>query len=410
MPEFILILGSNLGNKEENLARATSLISEKFRVTQKAGPVITPAYHFTNQGEFMNSALLIHSDIDPLSLLRELQNIEKQVGQKSRFKNGPREIDIDIAWWSGGRFSSTELDIPHPANRSRYWVRQFISKLKNDSLDILTGIRYSSMPETALHSPADFISRKKKKEKITILTCYDYTMANILARTSIDAVMVGDSLGNVIQGHPSTVPVDLNDILYHSRAVRRAAEDLFIISDLPFMSYQVSAKQALKSAGRLVKEANCSAVKLEGAYVKAVQKITEAGIPVMGHLGLTPQSVKAFGGYRVQAKSQEAQKRLVEDALKLQDSGCFSIVLEMVPELAAQKVAEALEIPVIGIGAGALVDGQVLVVQDMLGMNPDFSPRFVRKYNDLFKEIADSIEKYCHDVRAGEFPGEKEKF
>ena len=229
------------------------------------------------------------------------------------------------------------------------------------------------------------LEKWRKGVPISMVTCYDYTFARLVERAEIDMILVGDSMGNVIQGHETTIPVELEDIIYHTRAVLRGNSTAHVVADLTFMSYQASEDEAMVNAGRLLKEGGAQSVKLEGGerIAPLVRRMVEAGIPVVGHLGLTPQSVHAFGGFRVQGRGEEAADRLMADALALQDAGAFMIVLEMVPAELAARVTEALSIPTIGIGAGAQTSGQVLVIYDLLGLNNDFKPRFVKHYASL---------------------------
>ncbi|MDH5718324.1 MAG: 3-methyl-2-oxobutanoate hydroxymethyltransferase [Spirochaetia bacterium] len=258
----------------------------------------------------------------------------------------------------------------------------------------------------------DFTAKKQKGEKITVLTCYDYSMAKLLSKTSIDTVLVGDSLAGVFQGHKNTLPVTLDEMIYHAKTVRRGLPDAFITVDMPFLSFQISPEKTVKNAGRIMKEAQCDAVKLEGAgyLIETIKKLTDASIPVMGHLGLTPQSVLKTGGYKLQAKEKKEQENLIKDALAIEKAGCFAMVLEMIPADLAKEVSKKLKIPTIGIGAGAGADGQVLVINDLLGIDADFSPKFVRRYANLSEQIITSVENFCLDVRKKEFPGKKESF
>ncbi len=256
------------------------------------------------------------------------------------------------------------------------------------------------------------VDMKGRGEKISMLTAYDFTMARIIDQAGIDIILVGDSASNVMAGHETTLPITLEQMIYHTQCVVRAAERSLVVADLPFMSYQVTDTGALKSAGRLMKEAGVHAVKLEGGatVVPAIRKIVDAGIPVMGHLGLTPQSIYKFGTYKVRATDSREADQLLQDAKSLQEAGCFAIVLEKIPASLAKRVTESLEIPTIGIGAGMECDGQVLVVHDMLGLNKDFSPRFIRRYADLHKEMTDAIQSYHSDVKKGLFPNETEQY
>jgi len=256
------------------------------------------------------------------------------------------------------------------------------------------------------------VKMKEQNEKISMLTAYDYTMAGIVDSAGIDVILVGDSASNVMAGFDTTVPMTLDHMIYHTSCVVRGVERALVIADLPFMSYQVTAKEALISAGRMMKEAGAHAVKLEGGSTisKTVKKIVDAGIPVMGHLGLTPQSIYKFGTYKVRAKEEEEADQLLKDARKLEKAGVFSIVLEKIPSPLAKKVTSELSIPTIGIGAGPHCDGQVLVTHDMLGLNKDFSPRFLRRYADLHKEMTSAVGQYISDVKEGDFPNENERY
>lgn len=251
---------------------------------------------------------------------------------------------------------------------------------------------------------------KQKGEKISMLTAYDYSMARILDESGIDVILVGDSASNVMAGHETTLPITLNEMIYHAAGVIRAVNNCFVVVDLPFGTYQGNSKTALESAIRIMKEAGAHAVKMEGGREirESVDRILSAGIPVMGHLGLTPQSIYKFGTYTVRAKKEEEAERLMEDAKLLEERGCFAIVLEKIPADLAKMVSENVSIPTIGIGAGNHVDGQVLVVHDMLGINKDFSPRFLRRYADLFNTISDATKAYIKDVKSKDFPNEDE--
>lgn len=256
------------------------------------------------------------------------------------------------------------------------------------------------------------VAMKRRNEKIGMITAYDFTMAKIFDQAGIEMILVGDSASNVMAGHETTLPITLEQMIYHASCVVRGVDRALVIADLPFMSYQVTSKEALSNAGRMMKEAGAHAVKLEGGstIAETIRKIVDAGIPVMGHLGLTPQSIYRFGTYKVRAKGAEEAERLVEDAHLLQSVGCFSIVLEKIPATLAKKVTESLDIPTIGIGAGGDCDGQVLVAHDMLGLNKDFNPRFVRRYADLNGVMTDAVHQYLADIKAGDFPNQSEQY
>ncbi len=253
---------------------------------------------------------------------------------------------------------------------------------------------------------------KLRQEKISMLTAYDYSMARIVDRSGIDVILVGDSAANVMAGHKTTLPITLNEMIYHASSVMRAISRALVVVDLPFGTYQGNSREALLSAIRIMKESNANAVKLEGGkeILESVDRILSAGIPVMGHLGLTPQSINKFGTYVVRATQEEEAKKLVEDAHLLTEAGCFTLVLEKIPAVLAEKVTREISIPTIGIGAGARVDGQVLVIHDMLGINQDFSPRFLRRYHNLYDEIKHSVENYISDVKNQKFPNDREQY
>jgi 3-methyl-2-oxobutanoate hydroxymethyltransferase len=258
----------------------------------------------------------------------------------------------------------------------------------------------------------DLLRMKADSHKIVMVTAYDYAMARLVDSAGVDMVLVGDSLGMVVQGHQDTLSVSVDDMVYHGRCVSRGLRQAHLTVDMPFMSYQVSPSQALENAGRLVREGRAQSVKLEGGQrsAAAVHAIVEAGIPVVGHVGLTPQSVHAIGGFRVQGRDDAAAERIMTDALALQDAGAFCVVLEMVPEDVAAAVTQALEVPTVGIGAGPACDGQVLVCNDLLGMDLSFQPRFVKRYAELEGQIIGAMRGYADEVRSGAFPGPEHSF
>jgi 3-methyl-2-oxobutanoate hydroxymethyltransferase len=253
---------------------------------------------------------------------------------------------------------------------------------------------------------------KRKGEKIAMLTAYDYTMAKIIDHSGIDVILVGDSASNVMAGHETTLPITLDQMIYHASSVIRGVDRALVVVDLPFGSYQGNSKEALNTSIKIMKESGAHAVKMEGGkeIKDSVERVLSAGIPVMGHLGLTPQSIYKFGTYTVRAKEADEAKRLIADAHLLQDTGCFAIVLEKIPALLAAKVAKELSIPVIGIGAGGGCDGQVLVTHDMLGMTQEFSPRFLRRYLNLYDSMSKAFSQYIKDVKSKDFPNKKEQY
>jgi 3-methyl-2-oxobutanoate hydroxymethyltransferase len=266
----------------------------------------------------------------------------------------------------------------------------------------------SSAADVRRMTVPDFLAAKKRGVRLTMLTAYDYTMARLLDAAGVDGLLVGDSLGMVIQGHEHSLSVTLDEVLYHTRLVARGIRRSLLVADMPFMSFQVSPQQALENAGRLIKDGGAHAVKLEGGVrsVPAITAICSADIPVMGHVGMTPQSVRRFGGFRV----QRDETKLMDDALATEQAGAFAVVVECVPAEAARKITEALKIPTIGIGAGIGCDGQILVTHDMLGLFDDLRPRFVKQYADLGGTVVRAVEEYCREVREGTFPAEEHSF
>ena len=253
---------------------------------------------------------------------------------------------------------------------------------------------------------------KSKGRKIAMLTAYDYTMAGIVDKAGTDVILVGDSASNVMAGHETTLPITLDQMIYHAASVVRGVKRALVVVDLPFGAYQADSKEALRSAIRIMKESGAHAVKLEGGsqIQESIERILQAGIPVMGHLGLTPQSIYKFGTYSVRAKEESEAEQLIKDAEMLEKAGCFGIVVEKIPAKLAEKVTKKVTIPIIGIGAGAAVDGQVLVVNDLLGMNKEFSPRFLRRYLDLDEAISGAVKAYTQDVKNQDFPNENEQY
>ncbi|MCU4156100.1 3-methyl-2-oxobutanoate hydroxymethyltransferase [Carboxylicivirga sp. A043] len=253
---------------------------------------------------------------------------------------------------------------------------------------------------------------KMRNEKIAMLTAYDYSLAKIVDSAGVDVILVGDSASNVMAGWETTLPITLDQMIYHGASVVRAVQRSLVVVDMPFGTYQGNSKEALTSAIRIMKETAADAVKLEGGkeIIESVERILCAGIPVMGHLGLTPQSIHKFGTYTVRAKQEEEARKLIEDAHLLEEAGCFGIVLEKIPAALAGQVAKEVKIPIIGIGAGNQVDGQVLVLHDMLGINQEFSPRFLRRYHNLFAEVSGAVGNYIEDVKSVDFPNEREQY
>jgi 3-methyl-2-oxobutanoate hydroxymethyltransferase len=256
------------------------------------------------------------------------------------------------------------------------------------------------------------LDKKRNSDKITMLTCYDYAMAKLISSQDIDMLLVGDSLGNVKLGYENTLPVTVDDMIYHTKTVKRGNTQALIVTDMPFMSYESSIEEAVKNAGRIIKEGRAEAVKIEGGgeIEEQVKAIVDAKIPVVGHLGLTPQAINKFGGFKVQGRTQEAHDKIILAAKALEKAGAFAITLEAIPEQLAKEVTEILNIPTIGIGAGPYCDGQVLVIDDMIGMFDDFTPKFVKKYADVGSIIKIAVKEYIDDVKEGKFPKEENTY
>lgn len=269
--------------------------------------------------------------------------------------------------------------------------------------------KFSDIPRVTTHQ---LQAMKKAGEKISMLTAYDFSMAKIIDNAGIDVILVGDSASNVMAGNETTLPITLDHMIYHATSVVKAVERALIVVDIPFGSYQGSSEEALRSAIRIMKESGAHSVKMEGGIeiIESIDRVLSAGVPVMGHLGLTPQSIYKFGTYTVRAKEDEEANKLIEDAKALEESGCFAIVIEKVPAALTKKVAETLSIPIIGIGAGPHADGQVLVMHDMLGINKEFNPRFLRRYADLHSSITNAVENYISDIKSGSFPNDQESY
>jgi len=270
----------------------------------------------------------------------------------------------------------------------------------------------SSTKKPAKVTTQTVVDMKRRGEKISMITAYDFSMARIFDAAGIEMILVGDSASNVMAGHETTLPITMEHMMYHTSCVVKGVDRALVIADMPFMSYQLNPREALLNAGRLMKESGAHAVKLEGgkAIAESIRGIVDAGIPVMGHLGLTPQSIYKFGTYKVRATESTEAEQLMADALLLEEAGCFSLVLEKIPATLAAKVTERLSIPTIGIGAGSGCDGQVLVAHDMLGLNKDFSPRFVRRYADLHRIMTEAVQHYIKDVKDGSFPSKNEQY
>lgn len=287
--------------------------------------------------------------------------------------------------------------------------KPYKGKAKNNKIRTMTGYLVSDTRKVTTHR---FIEMKQRGEKISMLTSYDFTTASIVDGAGIDGILIGDSASNVMAGNGTTLPITIDQMIYHAKSVVRGVQRALVVCDMPFGSYQVDRKEGVKNAIRMMKESGCDALKLEGGaeIIDTVKGILDAGIPVMGHLGLTPQSINKFGTYAVRAKETAEAEKLMADAKLLADAGCFAIVLEKVPAALAAEVSKAVSVPTIGIGAGNGTDGQILVVADMLGMTKGFNPRFLRRYADLNSVMTDAIGQYITDVKDSTFPNEKESY
>jgi 3-methyl-2-oxobutanoate hydroxymethyltransferase len=312
----------------------------------------------------------------------------------------------------GGSFND-QVDKLHPvpfALENQHLRNPSLTKKESEFIDVSSPLTVKK--EENMKQTTDFLKMKKEAEKVTMLTAYDYPSAKLTEEAGMDIILVGDSLGMVVLGYDSTIPVTVDDMIHHTKAVKRGAPNTFIVTDMPFMTYHLSREDTLKAAARIVQESGANAVKVEGAgvVIDRIQSMTGAGIPVMAHLGLTPQSVGVLGGYKVQGKTAHSAQMLLEDAIECEKAGAFSIVLECVPKQLAKEVSEALSIPVIGIGAGNEVDGQVLVFHDLVTYGVVRVPKFVKQYSNISETITSSLVGYREDVKSGRFPEEKHSF
>src|SRR6266568_3623950 len=367
-------LGSNLGDRAGHLAHArarlaalprTQLVrASRVEETAPLGPIA--------QGPYLNQMVLLETELEPVELLRHLHAIEAERGRVRTVRWGPRTLDLDVVRYGERTVRQPELTIPHPELPHRdFWRRE-----------------------------------------IAELTCYDALFARLLDASGVDILLVGDSVNQVLAGAETTLSATLEQMIYHTKIVRRGAQRAMVVCDLPFLSYQVSPQDAIRNAGRVLQETGCHAVKLEGGrpMAETVRALVEIGIPVMGHLGLTPQSVHALGGYRVQGRDEPTAERLKGDARALEEAGAFSLVLELVPAPLASQITKALTIPTIGIGAGPACDGQVLVLHDMLGLNEEFAAKFVKRYAALAEDVREAVRLFAAEVREGRYPGPEHSF
>jgi 3-methyl-2-oxobutanoate hydroxymethyltransferase len=372
----------------------------RFVNTKPLGPVKQP--------DFLNAVVRIKTGLGPIALLDALLAIEQRLGRIRRKRWGPRTIDLDILYYGERTLDHPRLRVPHPEIQNRPFVLEglreagFLKTMKNKKM--------KPLPDSKVTAPA-LSAMKKAGQKIVTLTCYDYAMAQLLNASGIDVLLVGDSLGMVKLGYASTLPVTVEDIEYHTRIVARGNSRALLVADMPYLSYQASKEDAVRHGGRMLK-AGAEAIKIEGGeeMLPMIKALQSAKIPVMGHLGMTPQSVHVFGGYKVQGRQRAQRQKLLSDARKLEQAGVFAIVLECVPEALAKQISRRLRIPTIGIGAGLYCDGQVLVIDDLLGLTAPPLPRFVKTYlqgRPLFEE---AIRRYAKEVRTGLYPDETHSY
>jgi 3-methyl-2-oxobutanoate hydroxymethyltransferase len=352
------------------------------------------------QPPYLNQMVLLETTLAPRELLQACQAIEAAEGRRRAEHWGARTLDLDIVRYGRRRVAEPGLIIPHPELPNRdFWQRE-LAELEPMSADA----RPLTVP--------DLTAMKAAGRRVVVLTCYDAAFARLLEEAGVDILLVGDSLNQVVAGRDSTLSATLDQMIYHGSAVRRGSRRALVFVDLPFLTYQVSVPEAIRNAGRVLQESGAHGVKLEGGQPMAdtVRALVDRGIPVMGHLGLTPQSVHALGGYRVQGREKATADRLLADARALEEAGACAIVLELLPATLAQRISAALTIPTIGIGAGPGCDGQVLVLHDMLGLNEGFNPKFLKRYAELGQVVREAARSYAADVRDGSYPGPEHSF
>jgi 3-methyl-2-oxobutanoate hydroxymethyltransferase len=400
--QAFVALGSNLGDRAARLAAARAALAalpgtrlvaaSRVEETAPLGGMAQPPY--------LNQMVLLETTLGPRELLQACQAIEAAEGRRRAEHWGARTLDLDIVRYGRRRVAEPGLIIPHPEQPHRdFWQRER-AELEPMSADA----RPLTVP--------DLTAMKAAGRRVVVLTCYDAAFARLLEEAGVDILLVGDSLNQVVAGRDSTLSATLDQMIYHGSAVRRGSRRALVFVDLPFLTYQVSVPEAIRNAGRVLQESGAHGVKLEGGQPMAdtVRALVDRGIPVMGHLGLTPQSVHALGGYRVQGREKATADRLLADARALEEAGACAIVLELLPATLAQRISAALTIPTIGIGAGPGCDGQVLVLHDMLGLNEGFNPKFLKRYAELGQVVREAARSYAADVRDGSYPGPEHSF
>jgi len=439
--DVFLGIGANEGDREGNIKMALDLLrnSEDIRIIAVSSLYRTKVLGGSTQPDFLNCVVRISTELDPHSLLKAAKSIEEILGRQPGTHMQPRPMDIDILLYDNLEIQSEDLRIPHSRLTQRRFVLEPLLEIAPEAVDPasstpladfvkktlsqdVTRIREdgrSEMPDSHSYKPdpgkittRTFRRLKAEGTKIAVLTAYDFPTARILDEAGIDCIMVGDSAGTVVAGHPTTLPITMDQMIFLTQAVARGGKRALVVGDMPFMSFQTSEGEAIHNAGRFLKEGGAQAVKLEGGSEIAplILKMVDFGIPVMGHIGLTPQSINKFGAHLIMGKTEKQKKCLLQSAQALQDAGCFAIVLESVLPDVAKEITAAVRVPTIGIGAGPNCDGQVLVISDMIGLFEEFRPKFVRVYADVAGVIRKAAKEYIEDVRNSRFPGEEETY
>ncbi|HET6578334.1 MAG TPA: 3-methyl-2-oxobutanoate hydroxymethyltransferase [Gemmatimonadales bacterium] len=400
--QAFVALGSNLGDRAAHLGAARAALAglPETRLVAASRVEETAPLAGMSQPPYLNQMVLLETRLGPRALLDACQAIEHAEGRVRSERWGARTLDLDIVRYGRRHVAEPGLIIPHPELPNRdFWLRE-LAELEPMSADA----RPLTVP--------DLLAMKASGRRIVMLTCYDAAFARLLEQADVDVLLVGDSLNQVLAGRDSTLSATLDQMIYHAASVRRGSGRALVFVDLPFLTYQVSVPEAIRNAGRVLQETGAHGVKLEGGrpMAETVRALVDRGIPVLGHLGLTPQSVHALGGYRVQGRDDASAERLSADALALEEAGACGIVLELLPSALAGRISAALTIPTIGIGAGPGCDGQVLVLHDMLGLNEGFSPKFLKHYAELGQAVRAAVRGYASEVRQGSYPGPEHSF
>jgi len=432
--KIFIALGSNVGDRQLFLQQAVRSLEETQGVSLiKISPVYETSPVGPDQPAFLNAVVELSTVLSPKDLLVRLKKIETVLGRKKRRRWGPREIDLDLILFGSQKLNTKDLVVPHARFRERKFVLWPLADLAPHGTDPVTGltmvglkqkltdpaqsIKLSPMTlKKSTPSPAvttrSLLKMKQNGDPIVALTAYDAPMARLLNAAGVDLILVGDSVANVKLGYTNTLPVTLDEMIHHTKAVRRGNTHALLVGDMPFLTYEFDPKDAVRRVGRLIKEGGAHAVKVEGAggVLPSIKALVAANIPVMGHLGLTPQAVHRLGGYRVQGRDRRAAEALFKEARALESAGVFALVLEAVPAPVAKRITKALKIPTIGIGAGPFTDGQILVLDDLLGFSDAPPPKFVRPYASLWPVALDAVYRFGQDVKARRFPGPEETY